>query len=1553
MPQKNNKPVIFLAFANEQGGQGMQGYLRKLPEELRLLEGIIGRAGDKGLCEVVIKTNATLEQILDVFQSAEYRDRIAIFHYGGHASRTGLYLESSDGHAHEASAEGLAEFLGQQDGLELVFLNGCSTQSQARGLLDANVSAVVATSQAIDDAVATAFAGHFYNGLAGGASLRVAFNEAESAVVSDRGADTHKLYRHIGGAEEREFIADDFPWHLFIRPGAENTQNWNLPDAADDPLLGLPELPELDLPDRPYRQLNFYTEEDAEIFFGRGYQIRELYYLLTDTSAPPIILYCGQSGVGKSSLLNAGLIPRLKNRDISPHEVRDFRRRRSEGLIAMMTEGLGAASETSFHDAWLGLESAVGNPVTVIADQVEEVFTRPNRDNPAELEDFLDALVPVYAQMSSRPQGKLIISFRKEWVQDIKRRLEERKLPHTVRYLEALDRRGIVEAIEGPASTARLEGKYRLTIADGLADTMAVQLLADDEAAVAPTLQIRLGRMWESAGSPPVFDHELYESLENEGFGLEQYLDQEFELLCVDHASVMDSGLALDVLEFHTTPRGTAEARTGAELQGRYSHAMDRVQPFVAACKERYLLLDITTTRPGDEGRNRTRQTRLAHDTLAPLIRERYDKSPRPGQRACRILENRAVDWRAEPYGATLDDADLAMVRNGADGMRDRSEAERRLVEASVREQAKREEVMRQRERTRLRNRRIIRSLGAALVILGMFAAFWGYRASQQADQVYAAGVTSLADAQRDPLIASLLISSLGDYEKPANAVQVALEVAHSTVPLDIMAEHEDDVNSIACSPDHKAAVSASSDTSARVWTIDEEGKVVKLGHHDRRLNGAIFNTNSRQVATWSDDGKVYMQMAHGGDLPRLVADHQEAVETVQFNPIDDTLLMTASDDGSVNVWDVGVSRATGTPAEDHCLQPPTPPEGEEGGFAGVICKVRELAQTGDSVRSARYSPDGRFIVAVTESGAVRLWRVGQSGDYQEYEVPPFHADQVMDAVFSPKDSVANSPDFGRSTHLITTARDATAALWRLENPEGAATLNDPQVLAGHSDWVNSAQFSPNGRRILTISDDDSAIFWNRDDPNDFVRLCGHGARVTSGEFSSDGKFIVTASADDTARVWEVLALEERLRGNSPDPVPAGGDQAAQQDCLAPSTVQPLMVLQGHTDDVTGAAFCGNDKYVVTASHDDTVRLWDLTRLAEPRVLARRASPALDVEFNWSGELVAAAFEADPALVVDKDARVRKTLGYARSVDFIPAKRAKQDGDYVLTVSRESPGSRNWSLVREWPVAQGEAATLADGSAFQTAVYGPDGDRFITAGLRGPARISKVTRELLDCCEAHGKGSFYAEFSHDGNSVVTAMLGGNAIWGRVPDAVPHPGEKQVTVPLGQHTSFVTMAVFSPDDRYVATASSDETVRLTLVDDPDDSRVLNGHNGTVNSVAFSRDGKYLVSASDDGTAIVWDLARPAEPVVLTEDGSAIRNAEFSPDGRRVITASNDGAVRVWRYRWDDLLQYLDDSTRICLTVEQRVKYLSESADAAHRNHQDCLRNEGKLRDSPSG
>lgn len=129
MGSEAEKPVILFAFANERVDQA--SYLRNLPEEARTIREDLESAKRDGLCNYKEIPNATLKEVLDVFQNPLYKDRIAIFHYAGHANSYQLMLESPEGRATAAYSGGLAPFLGQQTGMQLVFLNGCYSEAGA------------------------------------------------------------------------------------------------------------------------------------------------------------------------------------------------------------------------------------------------------------------------------------------------------------------------------------------------------------------------------------------------------------------------------------------------------------------------------------------------------------------------------------------------------------------------------------------------------------------------------------------------------------------------------------------------------------------------------------------------------------------------------------------------------------------------------------------------------------------------------------------------------------------------------------------------------------------------------------------------------------------------------------------------------------------------------------------------------------------------------------------------------------------------------------------------------------------------------------------------------------------------------------------------------------------------------------------------------------------------------------------------------------------------------------------------------------------------------
>jgi hypothetical protein len=666
------KPILFFAFANDRQEQAR--YLRNLPEEARQVQKILAAAEARGHGELVVRQNATASDILDIFQDPRYRDRVALFHFGGHANGYQLLVETADGQAIAANAGGLARFLAQQRGLQLIFLNACATEGQVMDLLDVGVPAVIATDMAVEDATATAFAARFYRGLDGGATIETAFQEARAAMQMQGGP----TFRHLGAVEVDS--GDRIPWRLHYRAGAEAVAGWNLPLAASDPLFGLPNLPSLDLPDRPYCYLDWYRRNDAEIFFGRGQEIRTIYDCVTATGSPPIVLFYGQSGVGKSSLLAAGLLPRLE----ASHSVRYTRRDQTKGLLGTLAAALESSPADDLSAAWRTQEAEMGRPLVVVLDQVEEVFTRPDPQQPEEMAAFLAGLEHLFGDASRRPHGRLILSFRKERLAEIQRQLVERKLPRREIFLERLGRRGIVEVVAGPQSTLRLRSHYGLSVADDLSGLIADDLLADRESPVAPMLAILLADMWDAAKARnyhnPHFDQDLYHDLRSRGLSLDDFLGRQLQTLHTRQPDAVDSGLVLDLLAYHTTPLMTAEQRTLADLTQTYQHRQDLLPDLVQECRDLYLLVDPSQNQPGAPS-----ASRLTHDTLAPHVRKRFDESDAPGQRAWRILESRSAQWTDDKMGPVLDEGDLALVEAGQSGMRDWDDTrcERLLIQAS------------------------------------------------------------------------------------------------------------------------------------------------------------------------------------------------------------------------------------------------------------------------------------------------------------------------------------------------------------------------------------------------------------------------------------------------------------------------------------------------------------------------------------------------------------------------------------------------------------------------------------------------------------------------------------------------------------------------------------------------------------------------------------------------------------------------------------------------------------------------------------------------------
>ena len=223
MFESDRTPIVFLAFANSK----KEGYLSQLILESKEIYDLLLPLKKEGQIDLLREHHTDHETIPS--RLVDFKSRIAIFHYGGHADGQHLFFEDQAGHS-----TGLAELLGLLDALQLVFLNGCETLDHARLYLDSGVPIVIATTQVISDQDARYFAFCFYRALAKRWSVQDAFTAATAAVKLRAGGlfpneEETVYYRGIGFTKSSNL---KLPWRMFVNEGAEEKMAWKLPEGG-------------------------------------------------------------------------------------------------------------------------------------------------------------------------------------------------------------------------------------------------------------------------------------------------------------------------------------------------------------------------------------------------------------------------------------------------------------------------------------------------------------------------------------------------------------------------------------------------------------------------------------------------------------------------------------------------------------------------------------------------------------------------------------------------------------------------------------------------------------------------------------------------------------------------------------------------------------------------------------------------------------------------------------------------------------------------------------------------------------------------------------------------------------------------------------------------------------------------------------------------------------------------------------------------------------------------------------------------------------------------
>ena len=578
----------------------------------------------------------------------------------------------------------------------------------------------------------------------------------------------------------------------------------------------------------------------------------------------------------------------------------------------------------------------------------------------------------------------------------------------------------------------------------------------------------------------------------------------------------------------------------------------------------------------------------------------------------------------------------------------------------------------------------------------------------------------------------------------------------------------------------------------------------------------------------------------------------------------------------------------------------------------------RILTGQASAVNTVAVAPDGSWLAAGDDDGAVQIWEPATGRKRADF---PAHSGAV--------NTVAVAPD-GR--WLATGGDDGTARIWDTH------TWKEQQPALAPRTGL-TARTGAGGRTALTV-------LINRNS-------------VRAVALAPDGSWLAAGSNDGTVRIWD-------------HPAPANKNPAARRQRLVLTTTPRTnrAALTGISALTGLAAFAGisavafnlidvhfNIAGAVRESFSNRPVISNVRRTAPATNASRLATGNL---LEAIGAKAAAARDGVRDVVVAVSQRGATTVTGVHDVIFSPIGYAVVGicllvvsvrlwkaifpvlTRHVVTVLAVAPDG-GWlatggtdGKVQVWNQATGKRQSVINGrrGAVNAVAYAPDGSWLATGGNSKTVRIrNQTTGEEKDVQTGHDGAVNAVVFAPDSSWLAT---GGDDKTVRIWDQAS--GEERAV--LTGHSGVVNAMAVAPDGSWLATGAADGTVRIW---DPDASReqadaasrvptvnavaaapdgswlatggddktvriwdrasgeeraVLTGHSGAVNAVAVERDGRWLATGGDDGKVRIWDQVTGEKRAVLTGHAGAVTSVTFAPDSGWLATGGEDGTVRIW-------------------------------------------------------
>ena len=1231
--------------------------------------------------------------------------------------------------------------------------------------------------------------------------------------------------------------------------------------------------------------------EDGETLYGRENEINELYYLL---SAERIVLLHSPSGAGKSSLVQAGLIPQLRQRfdvwrptrvNLEPSHVANNVNRYvlsalqgfEEGIPESLQRSAEILSQQTLADYVETRPKRRGAPqrVVVIFDQFEEILTV----DPLAIEAkqaFFDQL----GQLLNKPWVWTLFVLREDYLAPLDPYAEQ--VPTHLRNRFRIDLLSLEATREVLVEPARQGGRDFPAADQLIRDLSMIRVQQADGSFQAQPgqhvepvqLQVVCRRLWDAM---PAYDLSIDEDDLAE-FG---DVDEALAKYYADTTQVISDGVLSTeraIRKWFNSQLITADGIRNQVLRGA-EESEELANYLIEQLRDKHLVRA--------ENRSGATWYELSHDRLVQPVR---DNNSVWHDIHLSDLQRQAELWNEQknPEGLLFQDQTLSEAEHWAETHVE----ELTFIEQEFLDKCREKRAADERERRRTR---LIRQLavGASIIaVVAVIASILAYRQQQEAIQQkrLAEQQTQVAEQQKQRateqkqeaerqrnealrtqslLLADQSLKQSAEYDF-TTAMLLALEalprdmeqpdrpyVASTQLALvtavtqntekRLFQIHSDEITGLQLSSDDRYLLTAAADNTAKLFDLNSSA--IKSFKHDDWVTQAVFGSTKRYILTTSEDSITRIWDIRNGAVIQQF-EHEDVVVQAEFSA-DERYVITASEDGSARLWDARTGKKIHTfEYEESVTQAKFSADDRyvlttSGDGKAQLWDTRSGTEfrtfSHDNwVSQAVFSTDGDFVFTACDDGAARQWSVASGREVQVFS----------DAVEVPVKQIMLSAD----THYLFTASNNEFAdalnpgivrRWSVQSGEKIKTYLHPKQ-------IKQITLSADSRYLLTVADDGIARLWSVENDDKPLQVFKHEAEINRALFHPETQQVLTGSKDGSIRQWQI-----KIDG----------------DALATWQFE-------HGKSVRQVALSTDGRYVLSASKDDTAKLW-----AEGRNIKT---------FAHQAALTQARFSADnrSVLTASEDGIVKlSVIEGTADVQVFPHDTAvhqallSADSRYLLTASK---GGSVWA----WKPSDGTLIKAfhpqrkaEKSETVQRSLWSPDAVHVFTTVKGGTLQLWQIEDEQRVQQFSHNGAIYQAMFNAEGSSVLTASEGGATLW----DVQSGELIKNFNPEPIFQSSMVNQAQFSDNERYVLTTSASGSLLWDIQSGEVVQKFL--QEGWTQQAGFLANDSYVFAATRKGAMRLWqsfpttqNLIDYACQILPRRLASQQREAFFLPEGQ---------------------------------------------------------------------